>query len=262
MSGSVRFDRAAEFYDRTRGISDEAMARNVEVLSAELAGRGHVLEVGVGTGLLALPLHAAGLPLVGLDLSAPMIGKLVEKAGGQPPLPLVLADATRMPFVDDAFGGAYVRWVLHLIAEWRAALAEVVRVVRPDGMFCANLGAYGGPRAEIQGRFGELAGTEIHPVGLGWGNVDALDAEMASHGASVRLLPPVDEGGEEALGEFLDGIRDDRYSWTLPVAEDVRLRAAEELRRWAEERFGPLDVPTPFVHPTVWRAYDLPQQRG
>ena len=65
-----------------------------------------MLEVGVGTGLLALRLHEAGIAVSGLDLSAPMLAKLVEKAGGTPPFPLVLGDATSMPFVQGAVGAA------------------------------------------------------------------------------------------------------------------------------------------------------------
>ena len=57
MTESSRFDRAAAHYDTTRAISDEAMARTIELLASELLGRGRALEVGVGTGLLALPLH-------------------------------------------------------------------------------------------------------------------------------------------------------------------------------------------------------------
>lgn len=105
-SGSVAFDRAAEFYDQSRAISEEAMARTVTLLSQELAGRGRCLEVGVGTGLVALALHAAGVPLEGIDLSAPMLGRLLHKAGGAPPFPLVRGDATRMPFLDRVFGAA------------------------------------------------------------------------------------------------------------------------------------------------------------
>ncbi|MGH2579540.1 MAG: SAM-dependent methyltransferase, partial [Actinomycetota bacterium] len=56
-SGSIRFDRAAEFYDRTRALLPEAERATVELLRAELAGRGRCLEVGVGTGLISLPLH-------------------------------------------------------------------------------------------------------------------------------------------------------------------------------------------------------------
>lgn len=259
MTGSIRFDRAADHYDRTRAISDEAMARTIGLLAGELVGRGPILEVGVGTGLLALPLHDTGVLPVGLDLTEAMLRRLVDKAGGRaPPFPLVLGDATRMPFGDHAFGGAYLRWVLHLIPDWRRALAEIVRVVRPGGVLLANLGAYDGERREVHERFAELAGISIRPVGLDWGAVDELDGAMRDRGATARELPPVREEGEYTIGGFLDEIRDNVFSWTWPLPDDVRLRAVERLRPWAKERFGALDEVRPFEHATIWRAYDLP----
>ena len=150
MTESVRFDRAAAHYDTTRAISDEGMARTIELLASELLGRGRALEVGVGTGLLALPLHEAGVSLAGLDLTPAMMARLLEKAGGTSPFPLVQGDATRMPFADDAFAGAYLRWVLHLISNWRDALVEVVRVIEPGGVLLVCLGAYDEPSTEIR----------------------------------------------------------------------------------------------------------------
>ena len=258
MTGSVRFDRAAEFYDRTRAISDEAMARTMELLSTELRERGPVLEVGVGTGLLALPLHERRVDVVGVDISAPMLAKLVHKGGGRVPFPVVLGDATRLPFADDSFAGAYLRWVLHLIQDWRTVLGEVVRVVGPGGVFLVNLGAYGGERDEIKDRFAELVGLTLDPVGLHWDDYVALDAALVELGTRPRELPPVHEGGDDPLGLFIDGIRDNLYSWTWGVAEDDRLRAQEEVRRWAAERFGDLDAPRPYERATRWRAYDIP----
>jgi SAM-dependent methyltransferase len=258
MAESIRFDRAAETYDTTRAISDEAMARTIELLASELDGRGRALEVGVGTGLLALPLHDAGVPLTGLDLTPSMMARLVEKAGGAPPFPLVQGDATRMPIADDAFGGAYLRWVLHLIPEWRGALTEIVRVVRPGGVFLAELGHYDETRSEVQRRFAEIAGVSVDPVGLDWADYAALDAEMAGHGATLRILPSVHETWEDALGDFLDGIEQGMYSWTWAVPEDVRLRTLADLRPWAAERFGALDEVRRSPLLQVWRAYDLP----
>jgi SAM-dependent methyltransferase len=256
--GSIAFDRAAEFYDRTRAVDEAAMARTVEVVGAEVRDRGRVLEVGVGTGLLALPMHAAGVDVHGLDLSEPMVAKIAEKAGGAIPFRVVLGDATRQPFRDDAFGAAYLRWVLHLIPNWTDVLAEVVRVVAPGGAFLVNLGAYGGPRRDVQMRFAEITGISISPVGLAWGATDELDAAMRAFGAGVRELEPVHEGGEEPMRAFLDEIRDNLFSWTWKVPEDVRLRAVAELEPWAQERWGDLDEVRRFDHATVWRAYDLP----
>ena len=258
MSDSVRFDRAAEFYDASRAIAPEAMARTIELLAGELRGRGRALEVGVGTGLLGLPLAEAGVKLAGVDLSGPMIGKLVEKAGGRPPFPLALGDATRIPFADDAFGAAYLRWVLHLVPGWRVLVAEVVRTVRPGGVFVANLGSYGGTHEEIRKRFEEVAGVSTTPVGLDWSAFEELDAELARRGASLRILPSPYESFEEPLEEFVRGIQENRYSWTWAVPEDVRLRAVAEIRPWVQERFGSLDESWEFSLATTWRAYDLP----
>ena len=55
MDGSVAFDRAAEYYDRTRGSSPEGLRKTIDLLTGELRDRGTVLEVGVGTGQLGLP---------------------------------------------------------------------------------------------------------------------------------------------------------------------------------------------------------------
>ena len=258
MSDSIRFDTAADHYDKTRAVSDEAMDRTISLLSSELRDRAKVLEVGVGTGLLALRLHEAGIPVSGLDLSAPMLAKLVEKAGGAPPFPLVLGDATTMPFADGAFDAAYLRWVLHLIPDWRAALAEMARVVRPGGVLLVSLGAFDEVGTAIRARFSEITGLSTDPVGLMWGEHDALDAELEGLGARLRVLPAIRDEGEEPLGTFLDALEEGRWSWTWHVPEDARKNAVRVLRPWAEERYGPLDRVERYSVETVWRAYDLP----
>jgi SAM-dependent methyltransferase len=255
---SVVFDRAADYYDATRGGSPAGERAMVDLLVRELGGRGLTLELGVGTGLVGLPLHAAEIPLVGLDLSRPMMDRLVEKAGGRSPFPLVQGDATRMPFADRVFGATYLRWVLHLILEWERALAEAVRVVRAGGVLAISMGAFTGPWAEIQLRFGELANVSIEPAGLMWGRYDLLDEAMVGLGATPRELPSITERENESLDQWIDGIARNRYSWTWKV-EDPELLAsvAAEVRAWAEERFGPLDGPR-GTFDIIWRVYDLP----
>ena len=135
---------------------------------------------------------------MGLDLARPMMDKLIAKTGGTLVFPLVQADATRMPFPDDVFGAAYLRWVLHLIPAWETAVAEMVRVVRPEGVICALLGAYGGLRGEIQDRFSEITGIDHAPVGLGWNATAELDRAMAALGPAVpsSRSHPAHRGGD------------------------------------------------------------------
>jgi SAM-dependent methyltransferase len=257
--GSVAFDRAAEYYDLTRGLSPRGMRKTVELLAGQLHTGGSVLEVGVGTGQLALPLRAAGVQVIGLDLARPMMDKLVEKAGGRSPVPLVQADATSMPFPDGAFDGAYLRWVLHLIPEWRIAVAEIARVVRRGGVFLAALGAYGGPRSEIQQRFAEITGISLEPPGLTWTGYDTLDGAMRELGFAPRDLPPFTDVERDDLNTFIEAIASNRFSWTWKV-DDPELfhRAAVEVGRWAEERYGPLQLVPPEEYEIMWRAYDAP----
>ena len=123
---SVSFERAAAFYDGTRVTDPERLTTSVDLLDRTLPA-GLVLEIGVGTGALAVLLAERGRSVTGVDLSAGMLDRVSEKAGGER-VRLAVADATRLPFVDEMFAGAYCRWVLHLVRDWRTAVAELCRV--------------------------------------------------------------------------------------------------------------------------------------
>jgi SAM-dependent methyltransferase len=219
-----------------------------------------VLEVGVGTGQLALPLHEAGVDVTGIDLARPMLDVLVEKAGGRVPFPLAIADATRQPFAGGSFGAAYLRWVLHLIPAWKDAIAETIRVLRPGAVFLVCIADYGsGPTARIKEHFTGLVGTGRHrPVGLDWGSGDSLDEVMAAHGATWRDLPRFEDPETTTAEGFIRGIEANAYSWTWSMDDGARLAAAAATRAWAEAEMGPLDEVPRRTYPVDWRAYDLP----
>ena len=71
-------ERIAEVYDRYFGDVDEAAIDLLE----KLAAGGPVLELGIGTGRIALPLHKRGVQVAGMDASPAMIAKLRAKPGG------------------------------------------------------------------------------------------------------------------------------------------------------------------------------------
>jgi SAM-dependent methyltransferase len=256
---SVPFDRAAPFYDASRDTESDDTRREAQLVASELAGRDRVLEIGTGTGAIGLRLHEAGHRLVAIDLSMPMLRRLVQRAGGAVEFGLLQADATRMPFDDDAFDGAVARWVFHLIPNWTDALAEVARTVRPGGVFLINTGgAFQGPWAEIRARMGQEIGRELRPVGLVWQDFDSLDAAAERVGLRPRDVPRITVRDDEPLEEFLHGIEQNHYSWLWPLSDEERLRALATVRPWAEARYGPLDRAIASEVEVVWRAYDLP----
>jgi SAM-dependent methyltransferase len=267
MTDSVVFDRATGFYDRTRALAPATMDAVVTLLAAELVGSAPVLEPGVGTGRMALPVAAAGVDVIGLDLSAPMLRELVAKRDGARQsgsrevgarVPLVRGDATRLPFPADAFGGAYVVHLLHLVPDWARVLAELVRVVRPGGVVLIDIGGPGGGLAhDINARFEQAAGIERRHPGLTDGP-DALDAAMAAHGAHVRALEPLVETRTVRPDHYIGRLEDNLFSWTWALDDATRRRAGAEVRAWAVERLGSLDRPQPVTITVAYRAYDLP----
>jgi hypothetical protein len=102
-------ERDAEVYDDLAAArSDPAVVVPVVDLLAELAGDGPALELGIGTGRIALPLAARGVRVHGMDSSAPMVAKLRAKPGGED-IPVTIGDfaTTR---ADGSFRLAFLVW--------------------------------------------------------------------------------------------------------------------------------------------------------
>lgn len=133
---SITFDRAASFYDETRGFPvgvEQEVARLFRD-AGELTAASRVIEPGIGTGRIALPIAAlTGAHVVGVDLSVAMMNRLREKQRDEN-ITLLYGDAMRLPVPSNAFDAAVVTDVFHLVSDWRAALAEVARVLKPDGV--------------------------------------------------------------------------------------------------------------------------------
>jgi SAM-dependent methyltransferase len=253
---SIVFDRAAEFYDRTRALPDEVQARVTELLAAELRDGRRVLELGVGTGRMALPLHERGIDLVGIDLSEPMMRKLVENAGGAMVLPLVQADGLALPLRDGAVRSAFLCHVLHLIPRWTDVVAELVRVVAPGGRVLVDLG--GGPTAigrEVSEAFNRFASLDRPRPGCT--DASDLDRAFAGHGATLRLTAPITFCPSFTIAGLLHRMEGNLFSSTWSLSDEARADAVAATRAWAVERFGDLDARRTDEVTIQWRAYEL-----
>jgi ubiquinone/menaquinone biosynthesis C-methylase UbiE len=253
---SIVFERAIEDYDRTRSLPPEAMEAVLVLLSGELADHQPCLEIGVGTGRMALALAARGLRMAGVDLSPMMLGELRRKAGGRSPFPIARADAVHLPFADASFGAGLAVHVLHLIPAWREALTELARVVRRPGVVLVDTGGPGtGWWPAVEKRFRKEAG--ISPGGVGLQKGDDVDQYMASLGATARKPDPIEANEQTTIAERIEWLEDGLFSFTWQVDEATRWAAAERCRTWAVGRFGPLDQPITLSSQVVYRAYDL-----
>jgi len=100
-------EREAALYDEQEaGMFDPAVVTPIVDMLAALAGAGAALEMGIGTGRIALPLAARGVGVRGIDASAAMVARLRAKPGGGV-IDVVIGDfsATR---VDGEFALVYL----------------------------------------------------------------------------------------------------------------------------------------------------------
>jgi ubiquinone/menaquinone biosynthesis C-methylase UbiE len=93
------------------------------------------LDVGVATGLIALPLARTVRTVHGLDLSAAMVQQCVRniRESGAANVHVCQASATALPYPDAAFDLAFSFSTLLLVPESGRAYAEIARVLRPGG---------------------------------------------------------------------------------------------------------------------------------
>jgi SAM-dependent methyltransferase len=254
---SIAFDRAAGFYDATRGFPPGVEDRVAELI-ARAGGLGpasRALEVGVGTGRIALPLAARIGRYAGADLSGPMLAKLVEKRGALP-VDMVRADATRLPFADARFDAVIGVHVFHLIPGWRAALAGAARVLRPGGLLLLGGDDHSrGPiwarwRARIEERFGDARN-----VGVPRAEIERFPEQEGWQPAGVHRIDFPRRLRPRAL---LDLVTGRSFSITWRLGDDELAAVVDSLRADLEAELGDLDREVELEAGFWVRAYRPP----
>ena len=252
---SISFDRAADYYDATRALPVEHAGSVMDILTTELAGRQRCLEIGVGTGRIALPLHERGVPLAGIDLSPQMLAKLAANAGGRAPFPIAVADATRLPFGDSSYDAVLASHVFHLIPAWREAVEEAARVLRPGGAILADFGGgVDGPwRPQMQAALRTYGIERTRP---GANRPEEL-ADYLGERASMRPLPEHTIPVRRSIADDLRDMERQIFSWTWPYPAELIKGAAGDLRQRAQADGLDIQEEAELIYTVRWWAFDL-----
>ena len=213
------------------------------------------LEIGVGTGRIALPLHRRGRRVLGVDLSVPMLERYRAKAAsaGLPPPPVVCADATRLPVRDACVDAVIEVHVLHLIPAWRQAVAEVRRVLAAGGVVLAARRRWErsqgrGPRALARERHSAILaelGVRRERVGA-HGDPEVISA-FTELGGQVEELEPVTWRDDETWAEHIDVLERRVWSDSWKIPEDVWHEGVRRLRAELAAEGVDLNAPVPTV---------------
>lgn len=142
MSEAAFWNKLAEKYSRTPVANPDAFDRKIAITQARMTPQDVVLDIGCGTGSLALRLAASGAQVHGLDLSSKMIqiaeGKAVAENVGNVTFHTGPFDESFNAFESGSLDGICAYSLLHLVEDRPAALDQVFRLLKPGGFFVSS----------------------------------------------------------------------------------------------------------------------------
>ena len=182
MKQSASFDRIVDTYDQTRGgfPVGKTFADAVEKYAAPPPAR--IVELGIGTGLVALPLTERGYTVLGVDVSPKMIAVAKDRIGAR----VALGDASRAPIASASCDAVVAARILHVAGDPGAVLADAARMLRPRGCVVVILAGSNQTDVDIRSDIDD-ASRAMHSGRLRGPNADAV-VELAAAPGSLDLV--------------------------------------------------------------------------
>jgi demethylmenaquinone methyltransferase/2-methoxy-6-polyprenyl-1,4-benzoquinol methylase len=133
------FDKIAPVYDPMNLVISAFPEPRWRKRAVQLTGvrpGDRVLDVATGTGKVAADLHARAQPggtVLGIDISAAMIGVAKRRFADRPGLDFEVGDALALPTEDGSFDAATIAFGMRNLPDYAKGFAELARSVRPGG---------------------------------------------------------------------------------------------------------------------------------
>jgi SAM-dependent methyltransferase len=229
---------AARYDDSVDDMLDRAGIDTAVDFLAELAGSGRALELGIGTGRVAVPLAQRGVPVSGIDMSKAMVARLHAKPDGTD-IPVTIGDFATAR-VDGTFSVAYL--VFNTISNLTTQAAQVACFrnvaahLAPGGCFVIEVGVPGLRRLPP----GETL-RAFHLSETRWG-IDEYD--VATQGLTSHHFEVVDGRLERLSIPF-------RYAWPAELDLMAELAGMGLRERWAGWKREPFTSES-RMHVSVW----------
>jgi SAM-dependent methyltransferase len=237
----------AERYDQSSPeMFDPAVVDPAVDFLADLAGDGAALELGIGTGRIAVPLSRRGVRVHGIDLSPQMVAQLRAKPGAEG-IGVTVGDFATAT-VDGRFSLAYL--VFNTINNLTtqdgqvACFQNVAAHLEPGGCFVIEVGV---PQLQRLPPGETVRAFALTPTHLGFDEYDVANQGLISHHYSVV------EGRLELMSVPF------RYVWPAELDLMARLAGMTLQERWGGWRREPFTSDS-TSHVSVWRKPGPPSE--
>ena len=232
-------ERVAARYDESAAdMFDPEVVEPAVDLLAELAGGGRALELGIGTGRIALPLARRGVPVHGIELSQAMAARLRAKRKGED-VEVTIGDFATTT-VEGTFAVAYLVFntIMNLTTQAAqvACFRNVAAHLEPGGSFVVEVGVPDLQRLPP----GETARV-FHVSETRWG-IDEYD--VANQGLVSHHFEVVEGSIERVSMPF-------RYAWPAELDLMAELAGMTLRGRWGGWRREPFTSDS-GAHVSVW----------
>jgi len=231
---AARYDESGEIAE----MFDPAVVDPVIDFLVEIAGSGRALELGIGTGRIALPLRRRGVPVHGIELSKAMAARLRSKPGSEE-IGVTIGDFATTT-VDGTFSVAYLVFNTILNLTTQAAQIQCFRNVaahlEPGGCFVIEVGV-----PELQRLPPGETIRAFHVSETSWG-LDEYDVAM--QGLTSHHFEIVDGRVEQNSVPF-------RYAWPSELDLMAQLAGMKLRERWSGWKREPFTSDS-RKHVSVW----------
>jgi SAM-dependent methyltransferase len=232
-------DHVAARYDASSAdMFDAEVVDPVVDFLREMAGSGRALELGVGTGRIALPLSQRGVPVHGIELSKAMLARLHAKPGAEA-IGVTVGDFATTT-VDGPFSVAYLVFntIMNLTTQAAqvACFRNVAAHLEPGGCFVIEVGV-----PELQRLPPGESIRAFHVSETKWG-FDEYD--VAAQGLTSHHFEIVDGRLEHLAIPF-------RYAWPLELDLMAQLAGMSLRERWSGWKREPFTSAS-RKHVSVW----------
>src|SRR5919106_6154794 len=236
---------AARFDERYAYQADPAVVDPIVAFLADLARDGRALELGIGTGRIALPLARRGIHVHGIELSEAMVARLRAKPGAEE-IGVTVGDFATTT-VEGTFSVAYLvaNTIMNLTTQdgQVACFQNVAAHLEPGGCFVIEVLVPGLRRLPPGETFQPFDVSSTH---LGFDEYDVATQGLISHHYWI------DDGNVEVLSPPF------RYVWPSELDLMARLAGMTLRERWSDWRREPFTSES-AKHVSVWEKTPSPK---